>query len=130
MLGALTFAKGLPWRIILPIVGALALLWVAYDRGADSRQPEIDAAKRDLATATANVANLKAAVREQNAAVEALAKAGDRAKADAAKAVEAGQRRAREVASLKARLDALARQKGPCAAPVPDAVKDAWEAMK
>jgi hypothetical protein len=113
--------------VVLAIIG---LLWWVYGKGAASRQPEIDAAKSDLKTATASLQNLTRATNAQSAAVRALAKAGAAAKADAAKAVQAGQKRAREVAGMKARLDALARQNGACAAPVPDAVRDAWESMK
>lgn len=35
---ALLFLRGLPWKIILPILGVLALLWAVFDAGKDSER--------------------------------------------------------------------------------------------
>jgi hypothetical protein len=119
----------------LPYLAVALAIWAAYawafDRGSDSRQPQIDALQRDRATLVASLNNLTRATKEQTAAVELLAQRGEEARKAAAAAVQAGRTRERELSGTKARLDALARSRGNVAAvPVPDEVKAAWSALK
>ncbi len=131
---ALAIARRLPWRYIGPAIGAALALWAAYDwawqRGHDSRNPEVALLIRERDAAKANVATLEAAVVRQNAAVAEAAAKGKAAQDTAAGAVRMAQEREKRLAGVKGRLDAATRavpaQDG-CA--VPDAVRDWWRVM-
>ena len=119
-------------RRIWPALAALAVLaalWAwgnsRYRAGRDSRKPEIAALKADLKTATDNQAKLWSAIADQNAAIEALAKAGETARKTALEAREKAAKEARGNAALKARLDAVARAGGK-ACPVVPVAREAW----
>lgn len=120
---------------VLPYIAVALAIWAAYawayDRGRDSMKPKIEAVERERDTWAANAQTLRHSLDKQNAAVAALATREAEARKAAAQAVQAGQKRERELSGTKARLDALARSRGNVAAvPVPDEVKAAWSALK
>jgi chromosome segregation ATPase len=121
--------RALPYLAVALAIFA-AYNW-AYSRGKASQVPIIRELTAALKTANDNTATLQTALEEQNAAVALLATREAEARKAAAQAVEAGQKRARELSGTKARLDALARSRGNVAAvPVPDEVRDAWSKLK
>jgi chromosome segregation ATPase len=117
------------WPYIAGALAVIALLAFIYHRGAASRDGEVSDLRGQLAVALANTATLKAAIARQNAALADVERAKDATEKAAAKAVETGRKRERELAGVKGRLDALARSEGRCAEPVPDAVKEAWSKL-
>ena len=132
---ALPIVRGLPWRYIGPAIGAALALWAAYNwswqRGHDSRDGEVATISRERDAARANVGTLEAALVQQNAAIAAAADKTRAAQDAAAEARKRAQERDRQLAGLRARLDAAARSGEPVAGcDVPDAVGDAWERMR
>ena len=100
----------------LAAVAVLAALWAygnaRYQSGRNSRNLEVGALIIDLATARDNQAKLSRSIADQNAAIDALAKAGEAARRTALEAREKAAREVRGNAALKARLDALGRAGG------------------
>ena len=118
----------LPWRYILPGLGAALALWAAYDwvydRGHDSRDLEVAELVTALKLERDNVATLKAGIATQNAAIakqgqqqEAVAKAST-------KAVQRGAERRGRVDAMAARVEAV---EASGAVAVPDDARALWE---
>ena len=132
---ALPIITRLPWRYIGPAIGAALALWAAYSwawqRGHDSRDGEVAAISLERDAARANVGTLEAALVQQNAAIAAAADKTRAAQDAAADAARRAQERDRQLAGLRARLDAAARSGEPVAGcDVPDAVAEAWGSLR
>ena len=134
MTTVLLFLRALPWRIIAPALGVLALLWAAYNfahgRGQRSRDGEVAVLTKERDAAQSNADLLEAAVQHQNAAVRLAEAKGAAAQDQASQAVRMAQERDRALVGMRRRLEAAARPQAPLpGCVVPDAVKDAWGAM-
>lgn len=131
-MSALAVIRALPWRIIGPAIGALALLWACYswahERGVRSRDREFATLATQRKAALANAATLEAAVARQNAAARLAEARGKAAQDMAAQAAREARERERALAGLRRRLEAAGRPVGDGCG-VPAAVVDAWGAM-
>lgn len=119
----------LPWRRILPGIGALLALYAAYSwawqRGHDSRDDEVATITRERDTARQNVATLEAAIARQSAAIEAQARAGERVARASDKAIRSGAERRGALDASAARVEAVRPSAGLCGA-VPGDVAALW----
>jgi hypothetical protein len=102
-----------------------ATVCAAIRAAADNPKMDCKRAAQQVGLMGQSIANLKAGIAKQNAAVNALATESDRQKAEAAKAVSSAQGRAREAQATSARLAASSRSGGPACEPS-KVLKGAW----
>lgn len=118
----------LPWRYVLPGIGAALALWAAYDWakgvGYHSRDKEVATLIQERDTARANVATLQGALDGQNKAIALAGQVTKQAQDIAAEAARGGRERDKAVAGLMGRLDAVRASEGRCV--TPGAVHEAW----
>lgn len=138
MIGGVTAAKAvlgrLPWRYILPAIGAGLALWAAYDwawdRGHASRDGEVTAIRSERDAALWSVGQLSAALQQQTDAIAQAGRDTKDALDEGALAANDGRRTDAGEASLRARLEADAARTGPDGRCVtPPSVHDAWGRM-
>lgn len=113
--------KVLPWRIIGPIAGIIAVLTLAYCSG---RSDGGKKAKAALVVERANVAVLKDGLATQNAGIAAQGKAADVVAKASVKAVERGAERRGRVDAAAARVEAV-QPSGRLV--VPEDVRQLWD---